>query len=135
MSWSTPSDLIERAAGRFYYLASPYTHREPVIQERRYNDAIAHSGALLAAGVFVFAPIVQTHRAAGLYALPGDFVFWLNYNKAFMDASAGTIVATIDGWRESKGVAQEIAYTRETGKPVYRCDLLPAPAAPLLSLI
>lgn len=121
---TSPDELIRRAAGRFYYLASPYTHRLRHVQEQRYAEVTTYAGALLAAGVHVFAPIVQTHRAAGMFNLPGNFEWWLDYNKAFMDASAGTILADIDGWRQSRGVAQEMAYTREQGKPVYRAVLM-----------
>jgi hypothetical protein len=36
-------------------------------------------------------------------------------NRAFIERSAGIIVADMDGWRESRGVAHEIALGRELG--------------------
>lgn len=119
-----PSNVAElklKADGRFWYLASPYTHKLAHMQEQRTHAATVHLGALLAAGVFVFSPIVQTHRASQLFQLPGNFEWWLDFNKAFMDASAGTILAQMEGMNESRGVAQEIEYTRESGKPCYQC--------------
>lgn len=119
------ADLISRAAGRFYYLASPYTSAHKHEQEVRTVAAVAVSGALMSAGIFVFSPIVQTHRAAQLFDLPGNFEWWIEYNRAFMDASAGTVVAvSIDGWQRSRGVAQEIAYTQAANKPVYEVILI-----------
>lgn len=116
---ASTSDLSRIADGRFWYLASPYTHKLPHMQEQRTTAATVFAGSLMAAGVFVFSPIVQTHRAAQLFSLPGNFEWWLDYNKAFMDASAGTIIAAIDGWRQSRGCMQEVEYTRSQGKPVF----------------
>jgi nucleoside 2-deoxyribosyltransferase len=70
-------------------------------------------------GCHVYSPIWATHRAAILYQLPKDHLFWLAFNKAFLDPAVGVLVADIDGWKTSKGTQQEIAYARATGKPVY----------------
>lgn len=40
-------------------------------------------------------------------------------NRAFIERSAGIIVADMDGWRESRGVAHEIALGRELGLGVW----------------
>lgn len=103
----------------FWYLATPYSHPLDSVREDRAFKANHFSGILLEAGVHVYSPIWATHRACVKYDLPEDHLFWLAFNKAFIDPSVGVIVADIDGWRESKGCRQEIEYTKETCKPVF----------------
>jgi len=106
----------------FWYLASPYSHPDAAVREARAIAVNDFSGKLLAAGVHVYATIWMTHRASVHHELPTDHLFWLAFNKAFIDPAAGVIVCDIDGWRQSKGCAQEIDYARDTGKPVWLCD-------------
>lgn len=113
------SDLSTLKTDGFWYLASPYTHKSPnVMRERAYsvNDV---SGRLIAAGVHVYTTIWATHRIAQYHELPTEFEFWLGFNKAFIDASVGVIVADIDGWKTSRGCKQEIEYAKSCEKPVW----------------
>lgn len=102
-----------------YYLASPYTHPSALVREQRYRDLQHFAGPLMAMGYYVYAPILNTHPVADLYGLPVEFEWWEGFNRAFIERSAGIIVANIDGWRESRGVAHEIALGRELGLPIY----------------
>lgn len=106
----------------FWYLASPYTHANEGVQDDRAYTANYMAGILLSKGVYVHQPIWSTHRIAKMFVLPGDFLFWLNFNKAFIDPSVGMIMCDIPGWKESRGCAQEIAYCKELGKPCYLFD-------------
>lgn len=112
MTLPPPSD-------RFYYLASPYTHPSLITRTQRAIDVNRYAGELMAAGMFVYSPIWATHEICGRHGLPTDHEWWLGFNKAFLDAAAGVIVCAIDGWRDSRGVAQEIAYAREMGLGVW----------------
>lgn len=114
------TDILKTSG--YWYLASPYSHPDPDVREQRAFAVNDFSGKLLAAGVHVYATIWATHRACVYHDLPKDHLFWLAFNKAFIDPAAGIIVCDIDGWRESKGCQQEIEYARETGKPVWLCD-------------
>ena len=104
---------------RFYYLASPYSHPSLLIRAQRTIDVGRYAGEMMAAGMFVYSPIWATHDACQRHDLPVEHEWWLAFNKAFIDASAGVVVCAIDGWRESRGVAQEIAYARERGLGVW----------------
>jgi hypothetical protein len=103
----------------FWYVASPYSDDSPDIRRVRAYAVHDIVSQLLAMGCHVYSPIWATHRAAILYQLPKDHLFWLAFNKAFLDPAVGVLVADIDGWKTSKGTQQEIAYARATGKPVY----------------
>ena len=110
---------IPPRSDRFYYLASPYSHPSPLIRAQRMIDVGRYAGEMMAAGMFVYSPIWATHDAAVRHALPMEYEWWLAFNKAFIDASAGVVVCAIDGWRESRGVTQEIAYARDLGLGVW----------------
>lgn len=102
-----------------YYLASPYTHPSRLTRHQRYLDLRHFAGPLMAMGYYVYAPILNTHPVADLYGLPVEFEWWEGFNRAFIERSAGIIVAGIDGWRDSRGVAHEIALGRELGLGVW----------------
>lgn len=118
-------DLINRAQGRFYYLASPYTHDDQQVIERRVELAHEYFAEFTLHGIHIHNATYETHRAARTHRLPTHYQFWLEHNSAFIRPSAGVIVAELDGWDESKGVRSEIQEARDLGLPVYRAFLHP----------
>lgn len=118
------TSLSELKTSGFWYLASPYSHPDPLTREHRALSVNDTSAKLLSLGIHVYSPIWAAHRAAMHFDLPKDHVFWLAFNKAFIDPAVGILVADIDGWRESAGCNQEIEYGLATGKPVFLLDNL-----------
>lgn len=118
-------DLINHARGRFFYLASPYTHEDPTTVERRVELAHEYYAEFTIHGIHIHNATYESHRAAKAHKLPTHYQFWLEHNSAFIRPSAGVIVAEIDGWSESKGVKSEIEEARSLGLPVYRAYLHP----------
>lgn len=106
----------------YWYLASPYSDPDPEVREFRANEANLIAGFLLQNGIYVHQPIWSTHRIATLLELPGDHLFWLRFNKAFIDPSVGMIMCDLNGWKTSKGCQQEIEYVRSLGKPIWLFD-------------
>lgn len=98
------------------YLASPYTHTNPTIVEKRYKQTIAAMAYLLGQGKFVYSPIVHCHVIATEHNLQTDYLFWKEYNEHFLDLSNEIIVLCLDGWEESKGIAHEIDYCTNKNK-------------------
>jgi hypothetical protein len=96
------------------YMASPYSHPDPVVMETRFHFAAHAAAYLMRRGLLIFSPITHSHPIAQ-YGLPKDFTFWKQYDEAFMDACWGIVVLMIDGWRESKGVTAEIEYMSRKG--------------------
>lgn len=115
--------MMAPTPGLLYYLASPYTHPSPAVREQRYRDLQEYAGPLMASGQFIYAPILHTHHVAARYSLPVEFEWWERYNRAFIERSAGVIVADMNGWRESRGVRYEIALARSLSLPVWLLDL------------
>jgi hypothetical protein len=100
------------------YLASPYSHDDAAVRERRFHDVCAAAAALMARGILIFSPIAHTHPIALAGALPTDWEFWKRYDMVMLDASAELWVLMLDGWDRSKGVKGEIEIMRGLGRPV-----------------
>lgn len=113
------TDISDLKTDGFWYLASPYSHTDKFIQGIRARRSNDYAGALLRAGVYVHQPIWSTHRIGERFELPGDHLFWLGFNKAFIDPSVGMIMCDIEGWQQSKGCQQEIEYVRSLNKPIW----------------
>lgn len=100
------------------YLATPYSKYEPGIH-MAFVEASIFAARLMQHGVKVYSPIAHTHPLA-IYGNidPLDHSIWLPFDEAMMEASEALIVAEMDGWQESRGMAYEIAFFRARKKPV-----------------
>jgi hypothetical protein len=97
------------------YLASPYSHPDPLIMKTRFLLAEQVTATLLASRRHVYSPIVHCHELATKYALPTDFAFWRGYNFDMLRHCEGFIILAIDGWKESVGVTAEAARADSLG--------------------
>jgi len=99
------------------YLASPYSHPDPLVREARYEAACRATADLVHAGRVVFSPIVHGHSLVRL-GLPTDWSFWQRFDMDHLRRCDEVIVLRIDGWRESEGVRAEVELARAMGKRV-----------------
>lgn len=97
------------------YLASPYSHPDPEVRLSRFNTVMAAGAWLLSRRIWYFSPVQYTHILALRFKLPTDADFWWDYNRTMIDAHRAVIMLCIDGWKESKGMKQELEYAREHG--------------------
>jgi len=100
------------------YIASPYSHDDNAVMERRFDEVCRITGRLMAQGFIVFSPIAHTHPIAVRSALPRGWDYWRKFDNEFIRGSEKVIVAMMDGWKESKGVQAEISIAKELGIPV-----------------
>jgi hypothetical protein len=94
------------------YLASPYSHPDPAVREQRYVAACKAAAMLMRNnpwGDIVFSPIAHSHGIAIHGGLGLDADTWWEINMAMLEQCDEMVVLTLDGWRESAGVLQEIA--------------------------
>ena len=94
------------------YLASPYSHPDPLVRQIRFDAACRAAAALIKAGHAVIAPIVQGHPLVR-FGVPGDWSFWAPLAREYIARCDEVLVLQIDGWRESQGVRAELALARE----------------------
>lgn len=104
----------------YFYIASPYTHKDPFIMQARYYKAVDFTSWLIEQYRYhVFAPIVHSHPLCTHRQLRPEYNFWMELDKIMITQSDGLIVLEIDGWEQSVGIANEIQFAKELKKPVY----------------
>lgn len=91
------------------FLASPYSHPNPIVQRQRFQDVCRVAGALIRKGHIIYSPIAHSHPIATFARLETDAASWKRANDAFLAVSSELWVLELDGWEDSEGVANEIA--------------------------
>lgn len=90
------------------YIASPYSHPDPAVRERRYYQALDYAQSLMVADYTCFSPIVYGHQFATAFNFPGDHETWKKFNAHMLRTATEIHVLQIPGWEESKGIEWEL---------------------------
>ena len=103
----------------FSYLASPYTHPDPQVRVKRFEDACRAAAALMTEGKIIFSPIAHSNsiETIGLGAVKTG-AFWKQQDTPFLLCADELIVLMLDGWESSAGIAWEMQTARELGIPI-----------------
>lgn len=116
------NDKIDTWNSGLAYLATPYTKYKTGI-EQAFIDSAKLAGLLLRCGVKCYSPITHCHAIAMHGKInPLDHSIWLPFDEAMMKAADALIVAHMDGWQESFGIAHEIKVFEDAGKPIFDLD-------------
>jgi hypothetical protein len=112
---------------KLYYLASPYTHTDEIVKDRRAHDAALATKYLLEkhAGVInILSPIVHSHvlHRAGM---EGTWETWKAIDTDFIARCDGIVVLMLPGWDISVGVSAEIKIAAELGKQIFYLPVNP----------
>lgn len=94
------------------YLASPYSHKDPLIMKTRFLLVEQCTAYILQRRDHVYSPIVHCHEIAAKFSLPTDFDFWQAYNRDMLRRCTEFAILDIDGWKESKGVRGEFDFAQ-----------------------
>lgn len=108
---------------KVYYLASPYTHDESFVRELRYMAVNFAAAELIKKGYQLFEPIASCHYKSRTVDLPSGYAYWKKRDRKYIEKSDGLIVLTIQGWRESIGVKDEIKHAEKLKLPVHYLSL------------
>ena len=104
---------------KLVYLATPYSHADEEVKERRFKEASAMAAQLMEAGYLVFCPIAHSHPIE-YYGMPdlksGDW--WLRQDFAILKHCDILMVYEMPGWNISYGVKKEIEFAKEHGIPI-----------------
>lgn len=105
-----------------YYLATPYSKYVGGI-EVAFEAAAKLAGRLLQAGITCYSPIAHTHPIAIHAGIdPLDHGIWIPFDESMMSRADALLIATMDGWEQSKGIAFEVEFFQQRGKPVQFVD-------------
>ncbi len=94
----------------FRYLASPYMHPDADVRLNRFNEAVRCMHWLLYQRIWTFSPIVHGHSIAVQFGMPKDAQFWTKFNEAILEKADEMLILTLDGWEDSKGIRDEVAF-------------------------
>lgn len=95
------------------YLASPYTHDDPKVENERYVNTCKVAGILLEQGYHIFSPIAHTHAICKHASLSGKFAFYRDLDLHMISICSGFFVLQMDGWMSSVGIQAEIEYLKK----------------------
>lgn len=113
--WLTQPSEIE-------YLGLPYTDDDPLMKDWRAEVSNIIAAELTKQGRIIFAPISAWHHIAKKYKLPGTFEYWLRLDEEFIKVSKKLLIITLPGWKESKGVNEEIKLAKKYNIPIEYID-------------
>jgi hypothetical protein len=106
------------------YLSTPYS-KYPYGKDSAFQSACILGARLLTEhGVITYGPIAHSHVLAMLGGIdPDDHGIWLPFDQPFLERCDCLIVAHMEGWLESVGMAHEMRFFENAGKPIW--DLNP----------
>ena len=107
------------------YLATCYTHADPIVRERRYHVVNEVAARLMAAGKVIFSPISHGHAICQTSEtdIPLEWEFWRLQCDPFLMAMHELIVLRQDGWENSVGVEYEIGIADVRGVQIVWMDV------------
>lgn len=115
-----------------YYLASPYSHPDPAVMQKRFEEVCRVAQTLMRQGHIIFSPIAHSHAIEQVTGEREQHGFWMNQDLAILSKCDGLLVLELDGWDRSRGVTEEVEYALRWNIPVTyvdpeRVDLQPWP--------
>lgn len=96
------------------YLACPYSHPDPCIKQKRHAIVNEVTYQLMSQGILVYSPLTHNVPIDQL-GIHGNWMTWQAYDHEMLSRCDRLIVLMLPGWKESKGVASEIAKAKELG--------------------
>lgn len=102
----------------FAYMASPFSHPDESVRHARYLAACKAAAAMMLRGEVIFAPIPHSYAVEQHFDEIKDGEWWMAQDLPILKCASKLIVLTLDGWKESYGVAREIEFARDIGIPI-----------------
>ncbi len=103
---------------KLIYIASPYSHPLDDVRIENYKIVSNFTADLVSKGNVAFSPITYGHHLVDFKEMPTDWEFWKNFCFSFLSKCDELIVLTMPGWKESKGVMEEIDFCVDNGIPI-----------------
>lgn len=112
---------FEWMANRLVYLATPFTLSPQGFEGAATTAANIAARLAQATHGAVFCPIAHSYlivQSAGLDHVKDD-VCWRALNERMLEECDILVIAHMDGWEESQGIAEEVTAFQRAGKPVF----------------
>lgn len=102
----------------YTYLASPYSHPNPVVRWVRYVRVCVKAGRLMQQGEHIFCPLAHSVTIGRRLGIEDDWEFWMEQDFTMLANASKMKVWMIDGWDISKGINREINFAKDLGIPI-----------------
>ena len=105
-----------------WYLATPYWDDNSAVREARFKKVNEIAWKLAGEGIFTFSPVSMSHPIhEAVYTneqldREQQHWFFMHWDRLFFDKCVGIILC--DGYLDSRGCMEELAWFTERGKPV-----------------
>lgn len=102
------------------YLAGPYTDPDFRVREERFRLHAECAGFLMSDHDTVFSPVAQGHVIATFSAKAQGFSHpvWMRHCRAMLGCCDHMYVLPLKGWKESKGLAEELDLANSIDMPM-----------------
>ncbi len=110
---------MEQSKTTLLYLGTPYTHVDQSVMAARFLAVNRTAVKLINDGFLVFSPITHGHPLALDGDLPRDWEYWKQYSLRMLSMCDALVVLRVDGWKESKGLTEEIEFANINGMPIW----------------
>lgn len=100
------------------YLASPYSHPNPDVQEYRYKRTMEFVAANLKTKFLIYSPIVYCHPITVAHSLPGNAPAWRDHNRFMLEKCDQLWILCLKDWTDSQGIKQEIKWATALSLPI-----------------
>ncbi len=100
------------------YLASPYSHPDPDVRHCRFRAVCKAAAVLIGQGNHVFSPIAHSHPISQFMEGEDSWDRWRAFDFRMIEQSEALFYLTIDGWKESVGVREEMIFATSLELPV-----------------
>ena len=98
------------------YLASPYTHGDPWIEEARVTATAVIASHFIEQGFPIFAPTLHGHFIEQESMTELKYSKWLEHGAQFLRIATELWVMDLPGWNKSSGIDFELHQWRVLGK-------------------
>lgn len=100
------------------YLAAPYSHQYAHVRAARFKRIKQATCQLMCAGDVVFSPVAYGYLMEEAAGKTMSHDYWMQFCLNIMPACDRVYVLTLEGWDQSKGVAEEVKLAKRMGKPI-----------------
>jgi len=100
------------------YLATPYSHNDPAVMEKRYHASCRAAAKLLKSGIVVFNPLANTIPAIEFGGLELEHNEFLKIDLQILRRCDEVLILGLDEWEKSSGVLLEMFEAVGLRKPV-----------------
>jgi hypothetical protein len=105
------------------FISSPYSHPDDNIREQNYEKVSQIVAEYVSNGVIAISPITYGHTLIKFKNMPNDWQFWNNFCLSLLKRCDELWVLKMDGWNNSKGIAEEIEFAIKNNIRVKYIDI------------